>query len=119
MKMIIFALITGLIGLYFVNIALLKSPILNLEWSIHAGTRFLVGFFVFGITYFFANALPFKKALFLAFVILAVDYLYEFYIEAYRMNFEIILHGFFMIFWGAIMGYLTALQTTKEHKLPD
>jgi hypothetical protein len=46
MKMLVFTFIAGLVLLYFLNIALLKTPLLDLDWTIHAGIRFLVGFFI-------------------------------------------------------------------------
>lgn len=118
MKMLIFSFMTGLVLLYFVNIAILKSPILNLEWSIHAGIRFLLGFIILGIVFFYERAVKFKSALYLTAGIVAADYLYDYYVEAYRLNFEIILHGIFMIIWGAILGYLTA-KYLKESSMPD
>jgi len=45
MKMLVFSFILGIVLLYFLNIALLKTPLLDLHWSIHAGIRFLVEFF--------------------------------------------------------------------------
>lgn len=118
MKMLVFSFITGLILLYFLNIALLKSPILNLEWSIHAGIRFLLGFIILGVVFFYGRAVQFKSAVYLTVGIVAVDYIYDYYVEAYRLNFEIILHGIFMIIWGAILGYLTA-KYLKERLISD
>lgn len=39
MKMLSFSFILGLILLYFLNVAILKTAILSTEWSIHAGAR--------------------------------------------------------------------------------
>jgi hypothetical protein len=50
MKMLVISFIVGIVLLYFLNIALLKTPILDLHWSIHASLRFLVGFIVLGAT---------------------------------------------------------------------
>ncbi|MDD2759351.1 MAG: hypothetical protein PHH11_03535 [Methylomonas sp.] len=108
MKILSFSFILGLVFLYFMNMAMLKTAILNTEWSIHAGTRFLLGFFVMGVSYFYAKSLSFKNALKLILVIVILDYFYDYYIEAYHLNFQIILHGIYMLVWGALMGYLTA-----------
>ncbi|MDX8127328.1 hypothetical protein QLH52_08555 [Methylomonas sp. OY6] len=108
MKMLSFSFILGLALLYFMNLAILKTAILSSEWSIHAGTRFLVGFFIMGVSYFYAKSLSFKTTLKLILIIVTLDYLYDYYIEAYRLNFEIILHGIYMLVWGALMGYLAA-----------
>lgn len=107
MKMLSFTFILGTIFLYFLNIAILKSAIPNLEWMIHAGTRFAAGFFIMGLSYFYAKALSLKQALKITLVIVVLDYLYDYFIESYRLNFEIILHGIYMLLWGALMGYLT------------
>ncbi|OAI20695.1 hypothetical protein A1359_20585 [Methylomonas lenta] len=107
MKMLSFTFILGAIFLYFMNIAILKSAIPNMEWTIHAGTRFLVGFFVMGVSYFYVKALSLKQALKLTLIIVILDYFYDYYVESYRLNFEIILHGIYMLVWGALMGYLT------------
>lgn len=106
MKILSFSFILGLAILYFMNLAILKTAILSSEWSIHAGTRFLAGFFIMGVSYFYAKSLSFKNALKLILIIVTLDYLYDYYIEAYRLNFEIILHGIYMLVWGALMGYL-------------
>ncbi|MDP1665160.1 MAG: hypothetical protein Q8L79_08525 [Methylobacter sp.] len=108
MKMLVFSFMVGIVLLYFLNIALLKTPILDLHWSIHAGLRFLIGFIVLGVSFFYAHAVEFKKAVYITACIVTVDYLYDYYAQAYRFNFEIILHGIFMMIWGAILGYLTA-----------
>ncbi|ANE57067.1 hypothetical protein [Methylomonas sp. DH-1] len=107
MKLLLFSFTAGLALLYFMNLALLKSAIPNLEWSIHAGARFLIGFFVLGVSCFYFKKLTFKHAVQLTLAAVVLDYLYDYYVEAYRLNFEIILHGVYMLVWGALMGYLT------------
>ena len=114
MKILVFSIIVGSVLLYFLNIALLKTPLLDLHWSIHAGLRFSAGFFILGISYFYAKALTFKNALYITVCILIVDYIYDYNIAAYRLNFEIILHGIYMLIWGAILGYLTARQIKEK-----
>jgi hypothetical protein len=108
MKMLAFSFIVGIVLLYFLNIALLKAPILNLDWSIHAGIRFLIGFIVLGVSSFYAHAIKFKRAVYITVCIVTIDYLYDYYTQAYKLNFEIILHGIFIMIWGAILGYLIA-----------
>lgn len=108
MKMLVFSFIVGIALLYFLNIALLKTPLLDLHWSIHAGIRFLVGFFLLGVSFFYAHALKFKIAVYISVFIVVTDYIYDIYTQAYRFELEIIFHGMFMIIWGAILGYLTA-----------
>ena len=115
MKMLVFSIIVGLVLLYLLNIAVFKAPVLNLIWSIHAGLRFLAGFLILGISYFYAKALTFKTALYITVCMIAADYIYDFYMQDYRFKFEIMLHGIFMITWGAILGYLTAKYTNRSN----
>ncbi len=114
MKIIIFSIITGSVLLYFLNVALLKTYLPNLDWIIHASLRFLVGFLVIGVSFWYAKALTFKNALVITVFIVIADYLYDYNIEAYRLNFEIILHGIYMLIWGAISGYLTAIYVKEK-----
>jgi hypothetical protein len=115
MKMLVFSIVVGFVLLYFLNIAVFKAPILNLLWSIHAVVRFLAGFFILGISYFYAKSLTFKTALVITACIIAADYLYDYNMQEYNINFEIILHGIFMIIWGAILGYLTVKYINRSH----
>jgi len=108
MKMLVFSVIVGCFLLYFVNIAILKTPVLDLHWSIHAGLRFLIGFIILGISYFYMHAIKFKTAVYITAFIVAMDYIYDYYAQAHRFNLEIIFHGIFMMLWGAVLGYLTA-----------
>lgn len=108
MKMLVFSFIVGFVLLYFLNIALLKSPILDLEWSIHAGIRFFLGFIILGVICLYVDAVTFKNAIYIIACVVTADYIYDYYTQAYRFKLEIILHGIFMIIWGAILGYLTA-----------
>ena len=108
MKLLIFFILIGTVMLYFINIAILKTPILDYDWSIHASLRFFVGFFILGISCFYTNAVNFKKAIYITAGIVIADYIYDYYVQAYRLKLEIILHGIFMIVWGAVLGYLTA-----------
>jgi hypothetical protein len=118
MKMLVFSFIVGIVLLYFLNIALLKTPVLDLHWSIHAGIRFLIGFILLGVSFFYAHAVKFKSAVYITACIVTIDYLYDYYAHPYRFNFEIILHGVFMMIWGAILGYLTA-KYIKERLMRD
>lgn len=106
--MLVFSFMVGIALLYFLNIAVLKNPLLDLHWSIHAGLRFSIGFIVLGVSYFYAHAVKFKSAVCITACIVTIDYLYDYYVQGHRFNFEIILHGIFMMIWGAILGYLAA-----------
>lgn len=108
MKTLVFSFIVGAILLYFLNIAVLKTPILDLHWSIHAGIRFLIGFVLLGVSFIYAHIVKFKSAVYIIACIVAIDYIYDYFTHPYRFNLEIIFHGIFMMIWGAILGYLTA-----------
>lgn len=79
LKMLIFSSIVGVVLLYFLNIAILKTPILDLEWSIHAGLRFLIGFIMLGVSCFYASAINLKKAMYITICIVTTDYIYDYY----------------------------------------
>lgn len=118
MKLLVLSFIVGVILLYFLNIAILKTPILDLDWSIHAGLRFLIGFIILGVSFFYSHAIKFKSAVYITAGIVGMDYIYDFYVQAYRLNLEIVFHGIFMMVWGAILGYLTA-KYVKERLMRD
>jgi hypothetical protein len=106
MKMLSFVIIVGFILLYFLNIALLKTPDIN--WFTHSWLRFLVGFLILGVLSFYAHAITFKKAIVITLLIDLANYFYDYSTSTYRMQLEIILYGIFMLSWGSLVGYLTA-----------
>jgi hypothetical protein len=116
MKMLIFSFIVGVFLLYFLNIAILKTPVLDLHWSVHAGLRFLIGFIILGVSCFYAQAIKFKTAVYITACIVTMDYFYDYYALAHRLKLEIILHGIFMMIWGAILGYLTTKYIKEQSK---
>jgi len=61
MKKLVFSFIVGIVLLYFLNIAMLKTPLLDLHWSIHAGVRFLIGFILLGVSFFMRMHLGLKQ----------------------------------------------------------
>jgi hypothetical protein len=114
MKMLGFVFAIGLILLYFLNIALLKtSNLFDPNWLIHSWLRFLVGFLILGISSFYSKRINFKSAILIVIVLDAVDYFLDTSIGSYRLQLEIILHGIYMMTWGSLMGYLTAKQLTR------
>lgn len=115
MKILGFSFAVGLILLYFLNIALLKtSGLFDPDWLIHRWLRFLVGFLVLGISSFYTKRITFKSAILIIMVLDATDYLYSTSIGSYRLQLEIILHGVYMMTWGSLMGYLTAKWLTNR-----
>ncbi len=116
MKMLVFSITLGAILLYFLNTAILKTPVLDFEWSLHASIRFFTGFFILGVICFYAKAISFKKAIYITAVVVLADYIYDHYTQSYRLQLEIILHGIYMIVWGAIVGYLTAKYIKQRYR---
>lgn len=116
MKMLLFSFLVGVFLLYFLNIAFLKNPILDLHWSIHASVRFFAGFVILGVSYFYAHAIKFKNAMYIIISIVVADYVYDYFMETNIIKIETFLHGTFMIFWGAILGYLFA-KYIKERSI--
>ncbi len=84
MKMLSFVIIVGFIMLYFLNIALLKTPDIN--WFSHSWLRFLVGFLILGILGFYAHAITFKKAFWITLLIDLANYFYDYSTRAYRLQ---------------------------------
>ncbi|MGR9087990.1 MAG: hypothetical protein ACU841_13070 [Gammaproteobacteria bacterium] len=108
-----FVFAAGLILLYFLNIALLKtSNLFDPNWLLHSWLRFLVGFLILGISSFYTKGITFKSAIFIIMILDAADYLYDVSLGSYRLQLEIILHGIYMMTWGSLMGYLTAKRLT-------
>jgi len=114
MKMLVFSFIVGVVLLYLLNIAILKTPLLDLHWSIHAGIRFLVGFFLLGVSFFYAHALKLKTAVYITGFIVVIDYIYDLYTQTSGFELETLFHGIFMIIWGTILGYLTAKYIKEQ-----
>lgn len=110
-----FVFAVGLIGFYLVNMALLKMAFLDWAWAKHAGVRFLLGFFILGVNAFYAQRMKFGSALKAILLIVFLDYLYDYFIEAYRLNFEIILHGIYMVIWGSFMGYFAFRNLNNKY----
>jgi hypothetical protein len=113
MKLVTIAITIGLILLYFVNAAL-KVDIFNWEMLIHSGIRFFTGFIILGISYFYAHKLKLKISIFLVLGLVLADDVLDYYRQVTRFSVEMILHGIYMLFWGAVVGYLFMRQFKRN-----
>jgi hypothetical protein len=112
MKLIYIALFLGLTGLYFVNAAL-KIDIFNWENLIHSGIRFFSGFIILGAGHFYSHKPELKISLALVFALILADDILDYFRHVDSFTPEFILHGFYMLFWGSVTGYLT-LRAVKK-----
>lgn len=113
MKPVYIAFILGLTGLYFVNAAL-KIDIFNWENLIHSGIRFFSGFIILGMGYFYSHKPKLKISLALVFALILADDILDYFRHVDSFTPEFILHGFYMLFWGSCMGYLTIRSLKRK-----
>lgn len=104
MKLISIIIIVGLILLYFIDVAF-KLDLFTLEMLVHSGLRFMTGFLVLGIGVFFAHKIKLKVALALVLVLFLADDIWDYTRDVNSFNFEVMLHGIYMLVWGALTGY--------------
>lgn len=105
MKPVFLSLFVGLILLYFVNAAL-KISVFSWEMLIHSAIRFMVGFIVLGIGYFFGHKLNLKIAIGIVLMLLIVDDIMDYARDVTRLSAELLLHNLYMLLWGSLTGYL-------------
>lgn len=105
MKLVGIAIFVGLILLYFVNAAL-KINIFNWEMLIHSGIRFFTGFIILGIGCFYEHKINLKISVYLVLALVLADDIMDYYRDVTRFSVELILHGVYMLLWGALVGYL-------------
>lgn len=112
MKFVYIAVIVGLILLYFVNAAL-KINIFNWEMLIHSGIRFLTGFMILGIGYFYEQKFGLKVAVYLVLALVLADDVFDYFRNVHSFTAEFLLHNIFMLLWGSLVGYLF-MKTVKS-----
>lgn len=106
MKLVNIAIIIGFILLYFVNAAL-KIDIFNSEMLIHSGIRFLTGFLILGIGYFYQHKLQLKIAIYLVLALMLADDVLDYFRHVDSFSAEFMVHNIYMLLWGCVVGYLT------------
>jgi hypothetical protein len=105
MKLVSVVMIAGLTLLYFIDVAF-KLDTFNLELLIHSGLRFLAGFLVLGIGYFYAHKIKLKFAVGLLLALVFADDIWDYTRQVNSFNFEVMLHSLYMLLWGALTGYM-------------
>ena len=109
MKLIGIVTIAGLILLYFMDAAF-KLQIMNPEMLIHSALRFFTGFILIGIGVFYAHKIKLKSAVYLILALVLADDIMDYFRKVNSFNFEIMLHGIYMLLWGSLMGYVFMRQ---------
>jgi len=104
-KPVFLSLFAGLILLYFVNAAL-KISVFSWEMLIHSAIRFMVGFIVLGIGYFYGHKLNLKIAIGIVLILLIVDDIMDYARDVTRLSAELLLYNLYMLLWGSLTGYL-------------
>ena len=110
-------MIVGLILLYFVDAAF-KLPLLNAEMLIHSAIRFFTGFILIGIGVFYAHKIRFKSAVYLILALLLADDIMDYVRKVNNFNFEVMLHGVYMLLWGSLTGYVVMKQLKDKADKP-
>lgn len=113
MKLVGLVMITGLIMLYFMDAAF-KLQIMNWEMLIHSVIRFVTGFILIGAGVFYAHKIKLKSAAYLVLALFLADDILDYFRQVNSFSFEVMLHGVYMLFWGALMGYVFMRQA--KHK---
>ncbi len=106
MRLVSIAIFVGLVLLYFVNAAL-KINFFNWEMFIHSGIRFFTGFIILGISCFYEHKIKLKIAVYLVLVLVLADDIMDYYRHVNSFSAEFMVHGAYMLFWGALVGYLS------------
>jgi hypothetical protein len=112
MKLVSIVMIAGLILLYFMDAAF-KLHIMNPEMLIHSALRFFTGFILIGIGVFYAHKIKLKSAVYLILALVLADDIMDYFRKVNSFNFEVMLHGIYMLLWGSLMGY-TFMKQLKD-----
>lgn len=110
MKMLSIVVGLGFILLYFVDAALKISPFgvetgLNIELLIHSGIRFFTGFIILGIGVFYEHVIKFKMAFYIVLALVLADDVMDYYRDVDSFHTEMMIHGIYLLLWGAATGY--------------
>jgi hypothetical protein len=109
MKLVSSVIITGLILLYFIDMAFKLNPF-NAEMLIHSGLRFVTGFLVLGIGVFYTGKIRLKFALALVLILALADDIWDYTRDVNSFSFEVMLHSIYMLLWGSLTGYVLLKQ---------
>lgn len=106
MKTLLFTvIIAGSIVLYLMGVAF---RIDNLEGGmlIHSAIHFAAGFIFFGIWFWYKRKLKFKAAIYCVLVLLALDFIIDFFRDIDHLSLELLIHDSFIVIWSTLLGFL-------------
>ena len=109
MKMSGVVIIAGLVLLYFVDAAF-KIQVMHTEMLVHSAIRFFTGFILIGIGVFYAHKIRLKNAVYLVLLLVLADDIMDYFRNVHNFNFEVMLHGVYMLLWGSLTGYVFMKQ---------
>jgi hypothetical protein len=104
----------GLILLYFVDAAL-KIQLFTPEMLTHSGIRFFTGFVILGIGVFYEHIIKLKMAIIIVLMLTLADDALDYYRHVDSFHFEVMLHGLYMMSWGAVIGYVFIKNWQARH----
>jgi len=104
MKIFSACILLGLVVLFFIDTALSIDD-LNMEMFTHNLVRFFTGFVFLGIWVWYKHKLKFKVSLYFIMAFLVSDAIYDYVRNIDNLNFDMLLHDFVIVIWGAISGF--------------
>ncbi len=116
MKLFFGCLFGGLVVLYFIDAAL-RVDNLNFEMFTHNLVRFFVGFLFLGIWVWYEHKLKFKISLYFILAFLVSDDIYDYIRDINNLSFEMMIHDFFVVIWGALVGLFFVKYFHQKNRL--
>jgi hypothetical protein len=101
----VLVIVLGSILLYFIDSAFKFSPF-HAEMFVHSSLRFIAGFLILGIGVFYAHKIKLKYAICLLLALTMADDIWDYSRNVNSFSFEVMLHGIYMLSWGAVTGYV-------------
>lgn len=105
MNIVNIVIIVGIILLYFIDVAFKLNPFTP-EMLMHSGLRFITGFLVLGIGVFYTHKVRLRFAICALVILTLADDIWDYTRDINSFSFEDMLHGIYMMVWGALIGYL-------------
>lgn len=101
----VLVVVAGFVLLYFMDSAF-KISLFDMEMLVHGGLRFISGFLILGIGVFYAHQIRLKFAVCLLLALVVGDDIWDYARNVNSFSVELMLHGIYMISWGALAGYV-------------
>ncbi|WP_305906503.1 hypothetical protein Q9L42_000905 [Methylomarinum sp. Ch1-1] len=108
--------ITGLIALYFMDVAFHIS-FFSMEMLIHNAIHFFVGFIFLGSWVWYKHKMRFKTAFYTISILMVLDYLADYIRDVDNFTLQMLIYDVFIVLWAAVLGYLS-MRSLKQ-KLPQ